>query len=130
MKIKLTSIYVDDQEKALRFYTEVLGFVKKADFSNGGFRWLTVASPEDPGGAELQLSLNNNPAAKTYQRAIFEQSQPAAMFSSDDVQADYERMKSRGAEFTMPPTGVTASKIAVVNDTCGNLIQLTQLTHW
>jgi predicted enzyme related to lactoylglutathione lyase len=130
MKIKLTSIYVDDQEKALRFYTEVLGFVKKADFSNGGFRWLTVASPEDPDGAELQLSLNNNPAAKTYQRAIFEQSQPAAMFSSDDVQADYERMKSRGAEFTMPPTGVTASKIAVVNDTCGNLIQLTQLTHW
>jgi predicted enzyme related to lactoylglutathione lyase len=130
MKIKLTSIYVDDQEKALRFYTEVLGFVKKADFSNGGFRWLTVASPEDPDGAELQLSLNNNPAAKTYQQAIFEQSQPAAMFSSDDVQADYERMKSRGAEFTMPPTGVTASKIAVVNDTCGNLIQLTQLTHW
>jgi predicted enzyme related to lactoylglutathione lyase len=130
MKIKLTSIYVDDQEKALRFYTEVLGFVKKADFSNGGFRWLTVASPEDPDGAELQLSLNNNPAAKTYQRAIFEQSQPAAMFSSDDVQADYERMKSRGAEFTMPPTGVTASKIAVVNDTCGNLIQLTQLTRW
>jgi predicted enzyme related to lactoylglutathione lyase len=130
MKIKLTSIYVDDQEKALRFYTEVLGFVKKADFSNGGFRWLTVASPEDPDGAELQLSLNNNPAAKTYQQAIFEQSQPAAMFSSDDVQADYERMKSRGAEFTMPPTGVTASKIAVVNDTCGNLIQLTQLTRW
>jgi predicted enzyme related to lactoylglutathione lyase len=130
MKIKLTSIYVDDQEKALRFYTEVLGLVKKADFSNGPFRWLTVASPEDPDGTELQLALNNNPAAKTYQQALFEQSQPAAMFSSDDVQADYERMKSRGAEFTMPPTGVTASKIAVVNDTCGNLIQLTQLTRW
>ena len=130
MRIKLTSVYVNDQGKALRFYTEVLGFVKKADFSNGGFRWLTVASPEDSDGAELQLSLNNNPAAKTYQQAIFEQSQPAAMFSSDDVQADYERMKSRGAEFTMPPTGVTASKIAVVNDTCGNLIQLTQLKRW
>jgi predicted enzyme related to lactoylglutathione lyase len=130
MKIKLTSVYVDDQEKALRFYTEVLGFVKKADFSNGGFRWLTVASPDDPDGTELQLSLNNNPAAKTYQQALFEQSQPAAMFSSDDVQADYERMKTRGAEFTMPPTGVTASKIAVVNDTCGNLIQLTQLMRW
>jgi predicted enzyme related to lactoylglutathione lyase len=130
MKIKLTSIYVDDQEKALRFYTEVLGLVKKADFSNGPFRWLTVASPEDPDGTELQLALNNNPAAKTYQQALFEQSQPAAMFSSDDVQADYERMKSRGAEFTMSPTGVTASKIAVVNDTCGNLIQLTQLTRW
>jgi predicted enzyme related to lactoylglutathione lyase len=130
MKIKLTSVYVDDQEKALRFYTEVLGFVKKADFSNGPFRWLTVASPEDPNGIELQLALNNNPTAKTYQQALFEQSQPAAMFSSDDVQADYERMKSRGAAFTMPPTDVTASKIAVVNDTCGNLIQLTQLKGW
>jgi predicted enzyme related to lactoylglutathione lyase len=130
MKIKLTSVYVDDQEKALRFYTEVLGFVKKADFSNGPFRWLTVASPEDPNGIELQLALNNNPTAKTYQQALFEQSQPAAMFSSDDVQADYERMKSRGAAFTMPPTDVTASKIAVANDTCGNLIQLTQLKGW
>jgi predicted enzyme related to lactoylglutathione lyase len=130
MRIKLTSVYVDDQEKALRFYTEVLGFVKKADFSNGPFRWLTVASPEEPDGTELQLALNNNPAAKTYQQALFEQSQPAAMFYSDDVQADYERMKSRGAEFTMPPTGVTASKIAVVDDTCGNLIQLTQLMRW
>jgi predicted enzyme related to lactoylglutathione lyase len=123
-------VYVDDQEKALRFYTEVLGFVKKADFSNGPFRWLTVASPEDPNGIELQLALNNNPAAKTYQQALFQQNQPAAMFSSDDVQADYERMKSRGAEFTMPPTDVTASKIAMVNDTCGNLVQLTQLMGW
>ena len=130
MRIKLTSVYVDDQAKALHFYTEVLGFVKKADFSNGPFRWLTVGSPEDPDGAELQLALNNNPAAKTYQQALFEQSQPAAMFYSDDVQADYERMKSLGAEFTMPPTDVTASKIAVVNDTCGNLIQLTQLMGW
>jgi len=130
MRIKLTSVYVDDQAKALHFYTEVLGFVKKADFSNGPFRWLTVASPEDPDGIELQLALNNNPAAKTYQQALFEQSQPAAMFYSDDVQADYERMKPRGAEFTMPPTDVTASKIAVVNDTCGNLIQLTQLMRW
>jgi predicted enzyme related to lactoylglutathione lyase len=130
MRIKLTSVYVDDQEKALRFYTEVLGFVKKADFSNGPFRWLTVASPEDPDATELQLALNNNPAAKTYQQALFEQSQPAAMFYSDDVQADYERMKSRGAAFTMPPTDVTASKIAVVIDTCGNLIQLTQLKRW
>jgi predicted enzyme related to lactoylglutathione lyase len=130
MKIKLTSVYVDDQEKALRFYSEVLGFVKKADFSNGPFRWLTVASPEDPDGIELQLALNNNPAAKTYQQALFEQKQPAVMFSSDDVEADYQRMKTRGAEFTMPPTDVTASKIAMVNDTCGNLIQLTQLKRW
>jgi predicted enzyme related to lactoylglutathione lyase len=130
MKIKLTSVYVDDQEKALRFYTEVLGFMKKADFSQGPFRWLTVASPENPDGAELQLALNNNPAAKTYQQAIFQQGQPAAMFYTDDVQADYERMKTRGAEFTMPPTDVTASKIAILNDTCGNLIQLVQLAHY
>jgi len=127
MKIKLTSVYVDDQEKALRFYTEVLGFVKKSDFSNGPFRWLTVASPEEPNATELQLALNNNPAAKTFQQAMFQQSQPAAMFYTDDLQADYERMKARGAEFTMPPKDVTASKIAMVKDTCGNLIQLTQL---
>src|SRR6188768_1504065 len=127
MKIKLTSVYVDDQEKALRFYTDVLGFVKKADFSNGPYRWLTVASPEDPDGTELQLALNNNPAAKAYQQAMFQQSQPAAMFFTDDVRADHERMKSRGAEFTMPPTDVTGSRIAMMNDTCGNLIQVTQL---
>jgi predicted enzyme related to lactoylglutathione lyase len=130
MKIKLTSMYVDDQEKALRFYTEVLGFVKKTDFSQGPFRWLTVASPEDPDGTELQLALNDNPAAKAYQQAMFKQGQPAAMFSTDDVQADYERMKARGAEFTMPPTDVTGSKIARLNDTCGNLIQVTQLMRW
>jgi predicted enzyme related to lactoylglutathione lyase len=129
MKIKLTSIYVDDQEKALRFYTEVLGFTKKADFSNGPFRWLTVGSPEEPEGAELQLALNDNPAAKAYQQAIFEQGQPAAMFSTDDVRADYEQIKARGAEFTTPPTDVTASTIAMLNDTCGNLIQLTELAR-
>jgi len=127
MKIKLTRVYVDDQERALRFYTEVLGFVKKADFSQGPYRWLTVASPEQPEGTELQLALNDNPAAKAYQQALFQQGQPAAMFFSDDVQAAYERMTARGAEFTMPPTDVTASKIATLNDTCGNLIQVTQL---
>src|SRR3984957_5254941 len=143
MKIKLTSVYVDDQEKALRFYTEVLGFVKKSDFSNGPYRWLTVASPDEPDGTELQLALNVNPAAKAYQQALFQQSQPAAMFFTDDVKGDYERIKGRGAEFTMPPTDVTASTIAMLNDTCGtpspppqpvampnatrgNLIQLTQ----
>ena len=130
MKIKLTSVYVDDQDKALRFYTEVLGFVKKADFSQGPFRWLTVASPEDPDGAELQLALNDNPAAKAYQQARFQQGQPAAMFYTGDVQGDYEHMKARGAEFTMPPKDVTASKIAMLNDTCGNLIQVTQLVRW
>ena len=127
MKIKLTSVYVDDQEKALRFYTEVLGFVKKGDFSQGPFRWLTVASPEELNGTELQLALNSNPAAKAYQQAIFEQGQAAANFITEDVKADYERMKARGAQFTMPPTDVTASTIAILNDTCGNLIQLTQL---
>ena len=130
MKINLTNVYVDDQEKALHFYTEVLGFVKKADFSNGPFRWLTVASPEEPDGTQLQLALNNNPAAKAFQEALFQQGQPAAMFASDDIEADYERMKVRGAEFTMAPTDVTASKIAVLKDTCGNLIQIVQLKRW
>ena len=130
MKIKLTSVFVGDQEKALRFYTEVVGFVKKADFSQGEYRWLTVASPEDRDGTELQLALSSNPAAKTYQQAMFQQGQPAAMFFTDDVQADYERMKAAGAEFTMPPTEVTGSKIAMLNDTCGNLIQVTQLMRW
>jgi predicted enzyme related to lactoylglutathione lyase len=130
MKIKLTSVHVDNQENALRFYTDVLGFVKKTDFSQGSYRWLTVASPEDPDGTELQLALNNNPAAKAYQQALFQQSQPAAMFFSDDVQADYERMKARGAEFTVPPKDVTGSKIAMLKDTCGNIIQVTQLMRW
>ena len=129
MKIKLTSVYVDDQDKALHFYTEVLGFVKGADFRNGPYRWLTVASPDDPHGTQLQLALNNNPAAKAYQDAIFQQSQPAAMFNTDDVKGDYERIKARGAEFTMPPTEVTASTIAMLKDTCGNLIQLVQLAN-
>jgi predicted enzyme related to lactoylglutathione lyase len=130
MKIKVTSIYVDDQAKALNFYTDVLGFAKKSDFSNGPYRWLTVASPEEPNGTELQLALNNNPAANAYQQAIFQQNQPAANFFTDDVKADYERMKARGAEFTMEPTDVTGSTIAMLNDTCGNLIQLTQMKRW
>ena len=129
MKIKLTSVYVDDQDKALHFYTEVLGFAKKADFSQGPFRWLTVSSPEEPDGTELLLALNDNPAAKAYQQAIFQQGQPAAMFYTDDVKGDYERTKALGAQFTMPPTDVTASIIAMLNDTCGNLIQLVQLAR-
>jgi predicted enzyme related to lactoylglutathione lyase len=129
MKIKVTNVYVDDQEKALRFYTEVLGFAKKADVSQGPYRWLTVASPEDPDGTELQLALDDNPAAKAYQQAIFQQGQPAVMFFTDDVNADYERIKARGAEFTMPPTKVTGSTIAQLNDTCGNLIQISQLAR-
>src|SRR6266403_1456606 len=130
MKIKLTSVYVDDQEKALRFYTEVLGFVKKTDFSQGPFRWLTVTSPEDPDGTELQLALDDDPAAKAYQQARFQKSQPAVMFFTGDIKGDYERIKARGAEFTMPPTEVTGSTIAMLKDTCGNLIQLTQLARY
>ena len=130
MKIRLTSVYVDDQEKALRFYTEVLGFTKKADFSQGPFRWLTVTSPEDPDGTELQLALNDDPAARAYQQARFQQGQPAIMFFTDDVKGDCERIKARGAELTMPPTEVTGSTIAKLTDTCGNLVQITQLARW
>lgn len=130
MKIKVMTIYVDDQDKALRFYTELLGFVKKTDFSQGPYRWLTVASAEEPDGTELQLALSNNPVAKAFQQGMFQQNQPTAMFFTDNLQADYDRMKGAGATFTMPPTDVTASIIATVNDTCGNLVQLTQLKKW
>ena len=130
MKIKVTSIYVDDQAKALSFYTDVLGLVKKTDITQGPYRWLTVASAEEPDGAELQLASNDNPAAKTYQQAIFEQGQPAFMFYVDDVQREYDRMTAAGAEFTMPPTKVTGSTIAILTDTVGNLIQITTLDRW
>ncbi len=130
MKIKVTTLYVDDQEKALQFYTGVLGFTKKTDFSQGPYRWLTIASPEDPDGVELQLALNNNPAAKAFQQATFQQNQPAMMFFTDDINADADRIKSRGVEFVAPPKDVTGSRIATLNDTCGNLIQITQLKKW
>ena len=130
MKIKLTNLYVDNQDKALQFYTQVLGFAKKADFSNGPYRWLTVGSSEEADGTELQLALNDNPAAKAYQQAIFQQGQPAAMFFTDDIKGDYERIKANGGEFTMPPTDVTGSTIAMLKDNCGNLIQVTQLARY
>jgi predicted enzyme related to lactoylglutathione lyase len=130
MKIKVASIYVDDQEKALHFYTDVLGLVKKTDVSNGPYRWVTVASAEEPDGTELQLAPNDNPPAKAYQQAIFEQGQPAFMFYVDDVQKEYDRMTAAGAEFTMPPTKVTGSTIAMLNDTAGNLVQITALDRW
>ncbi len=117
-------------EKALRFYTEALGFTKKSDFSNGPYRWLTVVSRDDLDGTELQLALNDNPAARAYQQAIFGQGQPAVMFFTDDIKGDYERISARGAEFTMPPTEVTGSTIAQLDDTCGNLIQIAQLARW
>ncbi|MFA6154693.1 VOC family protein [Mesorhizobium sp.] len=130
MKIKLTKVYVDDQEKALRFYTDVLGLAKKADFSNGSYRWLTVASADEPDGTELQLALNDNPAARAYQEAMFTQGQPAIMFFTDDVRGEHERISAKGASFTMPPTEATGSTIAQLNDTCGNLVQITQLARW
>ena len=130
MKLKLTKVYVDDQDKALRVYTEVLGFAKKADVKQGPFRWLTVASPEELDGVELQLALNDNPVGKAYQEGIFQQGQPAIMVYTGDINGDYERIKANGGEFTMPPTAVTGSTIAMVNDTCGNLVQLVQLNRY
>jgi predicted enzyme related to lactoylglutathione lyase len=127
MKIQIMTIHVDDQAKALRFYTEALGFKKKADFSNGGYRWLTVGSPEAPDGPELQLEANTNAAARAYQQARFQQNQPAAMFFVDDVQIEYDRLKGLGVKFTMPPSKVAGSTIAMLDDTCGNFIQITAL---
>jgi predicted enzyme related to lactoylglutathione lyase len=127
MKIKVMTIHVDDQAKALQFYTEKLGFTKKADFSNHGYRWLTVASRESPEGPELQLEANTNPAARTYQQARFEQKLPAAMFFVDDVQAEHDRLVGLGVKFTMPITRTPGSTIAVLDDTCGNLVQITAL---
>lgn len=126
MKIKLTRIYVDDQEKALRFYADFLGFVKKADVRQGPYRWLTVVSPEDPDGTELQLALNDNPAAAAYQQALFQQGQPAAIFHTGDLQAEYDRLVGLGVTFTTPLTTAGWGSMAVLDDTCGNLIQLTQ----
>lgn len=127
MKIKVTSVFVNDQEKALKFYTEVLGFVKKSDVSAGQYRWLTVVSPEQQDGAELLLEPNDNPAAKAYQEAIFQQGIPATAFFVDDIQKEYDKLKESGVVFTMSPTKVTGSTIAVFDDSCGNLIQINQL---
>ena len=126
MKIRLTSVFVDDQDKALAFYTEKLGFVKKQDVPVGQFKWLTVASPEEPDGVELLLEPNDNPAAATYQQAIYQQGIAAASFAVDDIQAEYERLKARGVTFTMEPTSMGPTTIAVLDDTCGNLLQIAQ----
>lgn len=129
MQIKLTSVFVDDQEKAMKFYTDVLGFVKKMDFSAGSYRWLTVVSPEEPEGVQLVLERNegNNPAAKTYQQEIHRSGIPAANFFVGDVQKEYERLKQHSVKFTKEPTKTTGSTIAVLDDTCGNLLQITHL---
>jgi predicted enzyme related to lactoylglutathione lyase len=128
MRIKWTTLYVDDQEKALQFYTDRLGFQKKADFSQGNYRWLTVASPDEPEGVELVLQSNADPAGKAYQEALRAQNQPAAQFLVDDVQAEHDRLAASGVKFTTPVTSTTGSIIAVLDDTCGNLIQLVKLT--
>lgn len=130
MKIKLTTVYVTDQARALRFYTEVLGLVTKADFSNGPFRWLTVTAPDDADGIELQLALDDDPAARAFQQARFAQGQPALMFYTDDITGDCDRIRARGGELTQPPTEVTGSTIAKLTDGCGNLLQITQLKSW
>jgi predicted enzyme related to lactoylglutathione lyase len=128
MRIKWSTLYVDDQEKALQFYTQKLGFQKKADFSQGSYRWLTVVSAEDPDGVELVLESTANPAGKAYQEAVRAQNRPAAQFLVNDVQAEHDRLTAQGVKFTMPVTSVTGSIIAILDDTCGNLIQLVKLT--
>jgi predicted enzyme related to lactoylglutathione lyase len=129
LQIKLTSVYVDDQAKALKFYTDVLGFALKDDFSNSGYRWLTVSAPSDADGGQLQLALNDSPPAKAYQEALYQQHQPAVMLFTDDIKGEYERIKAKGAKFTMEPTKVTGSTIAQLEDTCGNLVQITELAR-
>ena len=126
MKIKLNSVPVDDQDKALAFYTDVLGFVKKTDIPLGQFRWLTVVSPEGPDDVELVLEPNDNPATKTFQRAIFEQGIPYTAFEVDDIQTEYERLTGRGVTFRTKPTKAGPVTLAVFEDTCGNLIQIYQ----
>ena len=126
MRIKLTSVFVDDQEKAFSFYTEVLGFVKKTDLPAGEFRWLTVVSSEGPDDLELLLEPNDNPTAKTFQNAIHEEGIPATSFLVDDVQKEHERLQKMGVVFTMKPTSTDWGTVAVFDDTCGNLIQLYQ----
>jgi catechol 2,3-dioxygenase-like lactoylglutathione lyase family enzyme len=124
MKIKLTSVFVEDQEQALQFYTDFLGFVKKADFPVGRFKWLTVVSPEEPAGPELLLEPTDNPAAKAFQQAIYQQGIAAASFAVDDINQEHERLRTLGVTFTMEPTKMGEATVAVFDDTCGNLIQI------
>ena len=126
MRITLTSVFVSDQDEALKFYTGTLGFVKKHDLPVGQFKWLTVVSPDDPDGTELLLEPNDNPVAQEYQKGIFDQGIPAASFGVMDIRAEYEKLKSLGVAFTMEPTELGNVTIAVLDDTCGNLIQIMQ----
>ena len=124
MRIIVTSVLVDDQRKALRFYTEVLGFVPKADVSLGEYSWLTVVSPEDPDGTELLLEPDQHPAARPFKAALVADGIPATSFGVADVHAEHERLRALGVRFTREPTDVGAVSIAVLDDTCGNLIQI------
>ncbi|MDE0243233.1 MAG: VOC family protein [Candidatus Kaiserbacteria bacterium] len=126
MKITLTSIFVENQENALQFYIEKLGFAEKENVSVGAFKWLTVVSPGDEDGTELLLEPNDNPVARTYQEGIFKQGIPAASFSVDDVEKEYKHLASIGVVFTMKPTRTENAIVAVFNDTCGNLIQIVE----
>jgi catechol 2,3-dioxygenase-like lactoylglutathione lyase family enzyme len=126
IKIVVTSVMVDDQDKALKFYTDVLGFVKKNDIPVGEFKWLTVVSPDALDGVELLLEPNNNPASKVFQKAIFDQGIPITSFGVDDVQKEYERLKALGVVFTQEPTSMGPVSTAILKDTCGNLIQIAQ----
>ena len=124
MRINLTSVLVDDQEEALRFYTEVLGFVKKHDVPTGEYRWLTVVSPEDPDGTELLLEPSGHPAAKPFKDALVADGIPFTAFAVDDVHAEFERLSGLGVRFTQEPTDMGPVTTAVLDDTCGNLIQI------
>ena len=124
IKIILTSVLVDDQEKALKFYTEVLGFVKKTEFPAGKFRWLTVVSPANPDGVELTLEPNENPIASSFQKGLYDSGIPLTAFGVDDIQKEYERMLKLGVVFKTKPTKTGPVTIAVFDDTCGNLIQI------
>lgn len=126
MKIILTSVFVNNQDKALKFYTDKLGFIKKHDVPAGEFKWLTVVSSDDPNGTELLLEPNENPVAKTYQKGLVEQGIPAASFGVDDIDGEYKKLKKYGVKFTMEPTKMGDVTIAVFDDTCGNLIQIMQ----
>lgn len=127
MKIKLNSIFVDNQDKALAFYTEILGFIKRSEIPVGEFKWLTVVSPEGPHDIELVLEPNANPAAKTFQKAIFNQGIPITAFEVENIHAEFERLKDLGVKFSVEPTQTGAVTIAIFSDTCGNLIQLYQV---
>jgi len=127
MRIYVTSVFVDDQRKALEFYTNTLGFTKKTDIDLGGASWLTVVSPEQPDGTELLLEPSGHPAVKPYKNALVEDGIPATSFAVDDVQAEFDRLRSRGVRFTQEPTEIGNVTTAVFDDTCGNLIQIVRL---